>query len=68
MNDIKWRDFSDENLILLEKYPNNPIIVQTEISIRTGWAYQIGFKYGKPYMNCFLEHVTAFAFFQNPSN
>lgn len=60
LNDINWRDFSDYNMELLRKNPNKEILVQTDIAIRTAYAYNINMR--NMHMECFNETAVKFAF------
>jgi hypothetical protein len=65
MNDIRWRDLNDEELDILDQYPDNEIIVKTDVCIRLSTA-----RYINPnnfYMEVFRERAIKFAFLEDPA-
>jgi hypothetical protein len=66
MNDIQWRDFSEDSdnaWIMLDAYSDDLVLVQTEVAYRVDRAEYIedNYKYG-PYLRTANERVLRFAF------
>lgn len=62
MNDITWREPGDESEVLLDAYPDELVIVQTDITYRIDSAKYIR-RNGWPwYLSTACENVIRFAF------
>jgi hypothetical protein len=59
-NDVKWRTLDDEGYAALKKYPDNMVIVQTDVAYRIEWSSSINPMNG--WLECAGENVIRFAF------
>lgn len=63
MNDINWRDLDDdESWELLVKYPDNLILVETNITFRIDNARNLEDRPAGPYLETAQEKAIRFAF------
>ena len=61
-SDINWREFTDENWVLIAENPESRILVQTVICLRISRAKYLSRDYVRPLLMDCLETATCFAF------